>query len=91
MGPRRLVYISVTDWNVVLEGETMRAIVLESIHGLSSHRAYLAFAPMTLVGEYQVRTAPCGCQNRTRIYPGIGPTADGVTSLCEQHGPPDDE
>lgn len=68
-------------------------IVLESCHELFDHRPYLTTiggAVMSIEvlpgGKYQVRRAQCGCVNRTRIVPGVGPSGDGTTTLCGQHG-----
>lgn len=67
-----------------------RTTVLESIHGLTKRRPQFKTAQMARDGIYQVYTAPCGCENRTYVEEGHGPSCDGQTNLCDAHAIQDD-
>ena len=66
-----------------------RTTVLESCHDLTARRPQFRGSTMVVKcvppsAYYQVRTAACGCENRTRTS-DLGPTCDGVTDLCDEH------
>jgi len=67
-----------------------RTTVLESCHILH-RRPQFAAAVSRRDGDYRVTVAACGCENRTRIVPGHGPSCDGATDLCPEHAIPDED
>ena len=67
----------------------MRTTKLESCHEISRSNPAIEWGEAQIVGppgaKYRVTSAPCGCENRTRIIDGMGPSCDGLTSLCQLH------
>ena len=62
---------------------------LESCHWLVDRRPQFANCELRVSDGCQVRTADCGCENRTRLVGGR-PSADGLTVLCDDHALDDD-
>lgn len=71
----------------------MRTLFLENCTA-ARRRQQFKDAPAGVVeGNYIVVTAPCGCQNSTRLGEYNGrtmPTCDGSTNLCDEHAVEDD-
>ena len=67
----------------------MRTLFLETILTFEarSHVALVPHSEKLVMCDYRYRTVelPCGCQNRTTLGGG-----DGLTSLCDDHGVPED-
>ena len=66
----------------------MNSIVLESCHVLHRRPQFTeatARIEQRSCGLRRVTTAQCGCENSTHIVEDVGPSADGLTMLCEQH------
>lgn len=62
-----------------------RTTILESMHSIADRRPQLVGCTRTREGDYMVLSAACGCENRTYIVAGRGPSADGHTDLCDSH------